>query len=254
MTQKEKVMRRAGLVFGFFILISVLLTLPVYADERTENLVSRILDDYDNPVENNWIVKGSKFSHEGYPKKAFPKAWPAALYGANPEDKDYKVLGINAQFDRQGYNFIELIPDIKNEEGEYTGIPIPGRCKMIDLWAWGSNFDYYAEVHITDYRGITHVLPLGSLKYEGWKNLKVRIPNYIPQGRTYIPKIKQLSLAKIVVWTRPEEKVDNFYIYFDQIKVLTDIFITRFDGDNLSNPEMVNEMEWTEPVKAGGAN
>ena len=59
----------------------------------------------------------------------------------------------------------------------------PADVKLIDLWAWGSNFDYYAEAHVTDYRGITHVLPLGNLKYEGWRNLKVRIPNYIPQGK-----------------------------------------------------------------------
>ncbi len=47
------------------------------------------------------------------------------------------------------------------------------------------------------------------------------------------------------MWTRPEEKVDNFYIYFDQIKVLTDIFISRFDGDNLANQESVQGMDWT---------
>ncbi len=240
-------MRRAGLVFGFFILMSVLLTLPVYADERTENLVSRILDDFDNPDQNKWVVRGSKFSHEGFPKSAFPKTWPAALYGSNPEDKDYRALGVNAQFDRKGYNYIELIPDIKNDKGEFTGIPIPGRCKMIDLWAWGSNYDYYAEIHVTDYRGITHVLPLGNLNYTGWRNLKVRIPNYIPQGRSYIPKIKQLSLSKIVVWTRPAEKVDNYFIFFDQIKVLTDIFITRFDGDTLAEVENVQSMEWSSP-------
>jgi hypothetical protein len=241
-------MRRAGLVFGFFILMSVLLTLPVYADERTENLVSRILDDFDNPDQNKWVIRGSKFVTEGFPKSASPTSWPSALYGSNSEGNDYKVLGVNAKFDRKGYNYIELIPDVRNEKGEFTGIPIPGRCKMIDLWAWGSNYDYYAEAHITDYRGITHVLPLGNLNYEGWRNLKVRIPNYIPQGRSYIPKMKQLSLAKIVVWTRPSEKVDNYYIYFDQIKVLTDIFISRFDGDELAETKKVEEI-WS---TAGG--
>ena len=241
-------MRRAGLVFGLFILMSVLLALPVTADEETENLVSSILEDFDNPDQSKWIVVGSKFATEGYPKTANPVAWPAALYGANKEGKEYKVLGVNSKFDRMGYNYIELIPDRKNEAGEYTGIPIPGRCKVLDMWAWGSNFNYYLEAHITDYRGVTHVLPLGDLKYEGWKNLKVQIPNYIPQGESYLPKLKQLSLVKLVMWTRPTERVDGFFIYFDQIKVLTDVFISRYDGDDLAQPEAVDEI-WAE---AGG--
>ncbi len=241
-------MTRAGLIFGLFILMSVLLALPVTADEETENLVSSILDDFDNPDQSKWIIVGSKFTTEGYPKTAYPVTWPAALYGSNKEGKEYKVLGINGKFDRMGYNYIELIPDRKNEKGEYTGIPIPGRCKVLDLWTWGSNYDYYLEAHLTDYRGVTHVLPLGNLNYEGWKNLKVQIPGYIPQGRTYIPKLKQLSLVKLVMWTRPAERVDDFYIYFDQIKVLTDVFISRFDGDDLSQPETVQEI-WAD---AGG--
>lgn len=242
-------MRRAGLVFGLLILMSVLLALPVTADETTENLISSILEDFDNPDQSKWIVIGSKFATEGFPKTAYPTAWPSALYGANREGVDYKVLGINGKFDRMGYNYIEMIPDRTDESGEYTGIPIPGRAKVIDMWAWGSNYDYYLEAHLTDYRGVTHVLPLGSLKYEGWKNLKIEIPGYIPQGRTYIPKLKPLSLVKLVLWTRPTEKVNNFYVYFDQIKVLTDVFISRFDGDDLAQPEAVQDIWATD----GGA-
>lgn len=42
-------------------------------------------------------------------------------------------------------------------------------------------------------------------------------------------------------------KVDNYFIFFDQIKVLTDIFITRFDGDTLAEVENVQSMEWSSP-------
>ena len=85
-------MRRAGLVFGLLILMSVLLALPVTADEKTENLISSILEDFDNPDQSKWIVIGSKFATEGFPKTAYPTAWPAALYGANREGVDRKSV------------------------------------------------------------------------------------------------------------------------------------------------------------------
>ena len=239
-------MRRAGLVFGFYIILSVLLALPVAANQETENLVSVILEDFNDPEESAWIVRGSKFITEGFPRTAYPEAWPAALHGANREGFPYRVLGVNGKFDRLGYNYIEFIPDRRNEDGEFVGIPIPGRCKLLDLWVWGSNHNYYLEAHLTDYRGITHVLPLGDLNFAGWRNLKTEIPPYIPQGRTHIPQLRPLSLVKLVMWTRPTEKVDNFFVYLDQIKVLTDMFVSRFDGDELADPELVDEIWSTE--------
>ena len=244
-------MRRASLVFGLFILMSILLVLPVAADEITENLMSVVLDDFDTPDQSNWIAVGSKFATEGFPKIAFPTAWPEALYGANKEGNDYKVLGVWGKFDRQGYNYIELIPDRKNDKDEYIGIPIPGRIKMLDLWVWGSQYDFYMEAHLMDYRGFTHVLNLGSIKHEGWKNLRSYIPSSVPQGRRYVPQLEPLHLTKLVIWTKPWERVDNFYIYIDYLKILSDMFITRFDGQDLAKPENVEKI-WGSNNDGGG--
>jgi hypothetical protein len=38
------------------------------------------------------------------------------------------------------------------------------------------------------------------------------------------------------------EQVNNFYIYFDQLKVLTDTFETRYDGEELADPKKVQEL------------
>lgn len=237
-------MRRTGQFFGLLILMYLLFSLPVIAEEKTQNMVSIILEDFDNPEESKWIVKGSKFSAEGFPKLAFPAAIPEALFIEDEQkpEGDYKVMGVRGQFDRKGYNYIELIPDRTNEKGVYTGISITGDVKFIDLWVWGSNYDYNLEVHLLDSRGFPHVLSLGSLKYSGWKNLKVEIPSYIPQSRTYLPLLQELSLMKFVIWTTPEENVADFFVYFDQIKVLTDVFIARFDGDQFTKPEAIKEI------------
>jgi hypothetical protein len=50
-----------------------------------------------------------------------------------------------------------------------------------------------------------------------------------------------MELVKIVLWTRPEEAVDGFHFYLDQVKVLTDVFETPFDGEGLADPDFVQQ-------------
>lgn len=240
-------MKRGGILFLCLFFVVSLLPPVLSADEATQNLVSRILESFD-PADKarEWYVQGSKFVTEGYPELAYAQSWPYALFGNNREGNDYQVLGIHAKFDRQGYNYIEIIP-VKREGGEVIPdpIPIPGRVKEFDLWVWGTRFDYYLELYLEDYKGIVHVLDLGNMNFTGWKNLRIQIPSYIPQLVEYIPYLKGLELLKIVLWTRPYESVSDFYMYIDQIKVLTDMFVSRFDGDDLALPEKVSEV-WSE--------
>jgi predicted RNA-binding protein len=120
-----------------------------------------------------------------------------------------------------------------------------GRVKALSTWVWGSNYNYYFEVHLEDHRSVVHVLPMGELTFSGWKNLTIDIPPSIPQAEKYIPKLKRLKLLKFMVWTRPNERVSGFYIYLDQIKTLSDFFETRYDGDDLEDPESIQAI-WGE--------
>jgi len=219
----------------------------VIADEVVQNLESRIVASFDNPDEQQWYVQASKFVADGYPMMAFAPAWPEAVFGLNSEGRDLRVLGARAAFNKQGYNYLEFIPVAENEDGELVPTPIelPGRVKELDLWVWGSNYDYYMEVHVRDYTGRVHVLNLGGIKYVGWQNLRATIPTYVPQAGGYVTDggfIKTLELLKFVLWTKPAENVSGFNVYLDQVKVLTDTFVTRFDGDDLANPEKVQEI------------
>jgi hypothetical protein len=199
--------------------------------------VSIVLESFDNPEESSWVAVGSRFATSGFPRVAFPSAWPEALHRSNPDGIDFRALGVWGRFDRQGFNYIQLIPDRRDENGDFVGIPIPGIAKVLDLWVWGSMHDFYLEAHVLDQRGFTHVLDFGSIMHTGWRNLSVTIPPNVSQARRQIPHAEPLTLTKLVVWTRPWERVDNFFIYFDQIKVLTDLFVSRFDGDDLVDPE-----------------
>lgn len=236
---------------SLLICLTILLLLSgitlVAADERVENLESIIIESFDDPDSQQWYVRGSKFIAEDMPVTVYADAWPEALFGRNREGRDLKVLGVNAAFDRKGYNYLEFIPVKENSEGDLEPDPInlPGRVKQFDVWVWGSNYNYYLEAHVRDFTGRVHVLKLGDLAYVGWHDLRILMPSYIPQSGGYITSggfIKTLDLIKLVLWTKPEESVSGFNIYLDQIKILTDTFVTRFDGDDLADPIRVGEI------------
>ncbi|KKL81943.1 hypothetical protein LCGC14_1989680, partial [marine sediment metagenome] len=136
-------------------------------------------------------------------------------------------FGVRSVFSRKGYNKVWLYP--KDE------IVIPGRVKKLDIWVWGGNYYYNLEAHVRDHRGILHKLPLGSLHFIGWKNLSVSIPSSVPQEIRYIPMEKPLTFVRFEIWTEPTERVDDFIVYFDHLKVLTDVYMERFDGDMLAD-------------------
>jgi len=232
------------------ILIFTFIAALLAADETMSNMTSAVLESFDVPSQVDWIVQGSKFSTKDYPQLSVVRAWPDGLVGRNKENKDYYALGVHGKFDRMGYNYIEIIPGKKGSDGKVTPSPlvIPGRARSIDLWVWGANFNYYLEVHVRDFQGVDHVLPLGDLKFIGWKNLGVSVPGNIPQSRNTVPRYQGLEIVSFVLWTRPTEKVEDFYVFLDQVKVLTDIFEIRFDGDNLADVDTLNDL-WAAGAK-----
>jgi hypothetical protein len=230
---------------------------------------SEIIDDFDQTPTDRWVVRGSKFTtverdENGNPTKIYPEiadvpGYPEALFGRSKDKQDRGVLGIHGKFNRRGYNQVEIIPAMEapadTPDGEIihqdleTGkrwvskpLDLPGRVGIVDLWAWGSNHRYYLEMYVRDYRGVDHVISMGDLNYFGWKNLRVGIPAVIPQAAQYVPRFRNMQITKFVLWTRPEEKVDNFYFYLDHLKVLTNLFESRYDGDELESPEMLEQV------------
>jgi hypothetical protein len=97
---------------------------------------------------------------------------------------------------------------------------------------------------------VPHTLFLGDLNFQGWQNLSVSVPNYIPQLVKWVPQERPLTITKIVIWTRPNERVDDFFIYFDELKVLADVAENRFDGDQLAQPSYVQQT-WKDAKKQG---
>jgi hypothetical protein len=254
-------MKQGALARGLIILFCIALPYA-YADDKTVNLESRVVISFDknetltdvNGEAVHWVWKNattarerysSKFRAEGMPILSMANAWPIALHGSNPKNRDdLQALGMRFAFDRKEYNWVDIVP-LKGDDLP-TEIPLPGRVQQMDMWVWGSNYDYYLEVYVRDYKGVVHIIPMGELRFEGWRNLRVNVPNNIPQSKRYLPKRESLSLVKFRIWTRPTEKVDNFYTFFDHFKVLTDTFEALYDGDDLADPEALSEIFKTE--------
>jgi hypothetical protein len=219
-----------------------------FGDDVTVDYESVVLETFDGTSDYVWKTDASKFAtktdDEAFPQTAYVEAWPIAAFGYNRDGKDIKSFGIHGRFDRRGYNWIDVYP-VKAEDGDDAGpaeIPIPGRIRYMDLWVWGSNLDYYIEAYLRDYQGVVHNIRLGNIGYTGWRNLRAMIPSNIRQSKRILPRLAGLTFVKFRIWTQPSEKVGDFYIYFKQFKVLTDTFESLYDGDELADPERVQEL------------
>jgi len=217
-----------------------------YSDDVFISLESRILESFngDDDASYVWRTDTSRFITEGFPRVSYIDAWPVSLFGyARDSNNPLRSFGINGRFDRMGYNWIDVFPvSASDPDGGAVEIPIPGRVQSLDMWVWGANLRYYIEVFLRDYRGVVHTLRLGDISYQGWRNLRVGIPTSIPQARRTLPSYAGLTFVKFRIWTQPVERVDDFYVYFKQLKILTDMYENLFDGNELADPDNVNRL------------
>ena len=247
-----------------FLLVFGLAGSSAFGDEYYSDLESIILETFDGGTTHQWTLGGREYSYDyewrvdasrfasfvdgvQYPQLSTIAAWPQAVFGVNREGKPLNSLGIWGRFDRRGYNWIDVYPAVPgsggdNEDPQAFEIPIPGRIHYFDMWVWGSNLNFYLEAYFRDFQGVVHCVNMGSLAFQGWKNMKIHIPTQIPQSKRILPHLASLTFVKFRIWTTPMERVDNFYVYFDQLKIVSDTFESLFDGSDLADPSHVQDL------------
>jgi hypothetical protein len=260
------IMKRGRLVLGLTLLLSSF-SVPTFADDVAQRLESIVIDTFDDPahrsitingqeqtpIDRTWqVTTSSKFSAPGYPILKFvegPGTYPDALF-ANVDPKTKLMsIGVATSFERKGYNDVVIYPTAADGKTPQY-IELPGITKIIDLWVWGSNMKTSLDIHLLDYRGIPYVLHAGSLNFQGWKNIQVQVPSSVPQPITQISLNHLLRLTKLVVNIDPNERVDSMYVYIDQLKILTDMQQSPFDGKPLLNTDFINKY-FSNTQKAG---
>ena len=170
-----------------------------------------------------------------------------------------KVMGINFQFRYPGNNSVSIEPPFEVDWKERTpvltydqalrkevaerGLQLPGRIKAISMWVHGRGFPYTLELWIKDFKGDIHILRKQPVNFVGWQPLIFDVPIFIPQTADTYPITRAVKLVRIVLretthisGERARSATSNTtsaYIFFDQIKVLSDTYEVYFDGQEL---------------------
>ena len=228
-------MRHGGLIFASVAAVFLCTFFPLSSEQHTVNYQTYMVDAFDNPNgEWSWHGVGSKFVTDGYPIIKFFDGMPRAVRVMNEETENAKFLGVQVKFNRKGDNWVDIVPSKQGDNGlEPYEVPFKGRISRLDMWVWGAGYYYDLEVLVRDCYGRVHAVQLGTLNYKGWRNLSANVPMSIPQHSSYIGAEKSLKFVAFRIRTRPTEHVEDFYVFMDQFKALTDVFVDSYDGYEL---------------------
>lgn len=188
-----------------------------------------------------WKVQASRFVAEGYPILSSFEAIPNSLRVIRTDTENTPtVLGVKTKFNRKGDNWFEIYPSSSDKPFE---IPLEGTVTQLDFWVWGANYLYFIDVLVRDAEGSVHILPAGHLRFNGWKNIIVKIPGWIRQQSRLRSGPSKMTFVGFRVSTDPAEYVDDFIIYIDDLKYTTYTLSNIFDGYELKDADFGDDGE-----------
>ena len=225
-------MRHGGLIFASVVAVFLSATFPLTSQQSEVNYQTYMVDTFDNANgEWSWHGVGSKFVTDGYPIVKYFDGMPRAVKVMNDEAENAKFLGVQVKFNRRGDNWLDIVPSKQGDNGlEPYEIPFKGEISRLDMWVWGAGYYYDLEVLVRDCYGRVHAIPVAPLNFKGWKNLSANVPKSIGAE-------KNLKFVAFRIRTRPTEHVEDFYVFIDQFKALTNVFVDSYDGYELANAE-----------------
>ncbi|MFW5862042.1 MAG: flagellar filament outer layer protein FlaA [Spirochaetota bacterium] len=229
-------------------------------DVSEKELIARVVEDFEQ--QKDWKLESNPKRNPDEKKNPVPVLEMKYITGApsslepekwSPDKKGMEAkqcLGMHFRFKYPGNNSVHLLPPPEvrwddptkavttfdsglQKEVQERALQLPGRARAISIWAHGRGNAYKLEVWVKDFQGDVHILPMGSLDFVGWRPMKAEVPEYIPQEVNSYPQTKVTKIMRFVIRSDPEAIVEDVYLFFDQLKVLTDTFEVNFDGQNL---------------------
>jgi hypothetical protein len=183
-------------------------------------------------------ISVDKFEHDGYWRSSMSTDegyTTTRLFSGAPQNKepleeeeglnipDRYVLGTKVDFLRRGYSSFTITPT--------RPIPIEGITKTISLWVVGRNYNHELKILLQDYFGRPFELYVGKLNFQGWKKLTVAVPpqaadgiNGIVQRNYHYNNQLGIKITGFRVDCDPMETYGSYYIYFDDLRAVTDLF------------------------------
>ncbi len=217
---------------------------PLFSQPSSKSVETFVMDNFDVASEQNypyngevynwdWSVNSSRFVAEGYPKTGYYAGIPNSLKPLRrTTDSEAKVFGVQTAFNRKGDNWFEVYPV---KDGKSFEVPFVGTVTQIDFWVWGANYNYNLEILLRDATGRVHVLSAGSLAFNGWRNIIVNVPGWLQQHSHLRSGPENMTFVGFRIRSDAEEYVDNYVIFFDQIKYTTNSLSNIYDGYELKD-------------------
>ena len=250
---------KQGMFTGISLVLAILVCVPLAAQPSMRGVETIVIDMFDEPtlqvdhvvtgnkaastekVEAKWTTRASKFvsTDLGLPRISYADGIPNSLRALrSPSAPPARVLGVEVAFDRKGDNWFELYPVPADGSPGTNGrenleVPLSGVVRQIDFWVWGANYRYVLEVLVRDAEGTVHILPAGNLAFYGWRNVIVNIPTGIIQHSRLRSGPESMNFVGFRVRSEPAEYVDNFVVYFDNLKYTTSVLSNIYDGYEL---------------------
>ena len=205
-------------------------------NETAEQRIKEVsVDKFEN--EGTWTVKMS--SDEGVIR--------GRLFNGNPKNKkpipaeeglnipDNKVLGVKVSYYRRGYNSFEV--------EAVKPLPVEGIAKTANVWVVGRSYPHTMKLIVEDFWGKRFELYVGKLNHSGWKLMTVAIPPQNAAGRTGIVQkdyhystTMGLKIVGFRIECDPEEAYGHYYIYFDDLRVVSDLYeVDMRDDDDMAD-------------------
>jgi hypothetical protein len=195
-------------------------------------------------------ISVDKFEHDGYwlSSMSTDEGYTTTrLFSGAPQNKvpledeeglnipDRYVLGTKIDFLHRGHSSFTIFP--------IRPIPVEGITKTISLWVAGRNYNHELNILLQDFFGRPFELYVGKLNFQGWKKLTVAVPpqaadgiNGIVQRNYHYNNQLGLKITGFRVDCDPMEAYGSYYIYFDDLRAVTDLFAeNNRDTDDMAD-------------------
>jgi len=144
------------------------------------------------------------------------------------QEDDKYVLGLKVSYYRRGLNMFTLYP--------VRPLPVEGIAKTLSVWVVGRNMQHMLSIIISDYFGNRAEITMGKLNFSGWKKLTVAVPPNIVQRDFHYQDRMGIKILGFKVETDPLESFGTYYIYFDDLRAMTDLFAENSrDPDDIAD-------------------
>jgi len=152
---------------------------------------------------------------------------PTSIKEKAPEKNKF-VLGAKVKYFTPGFNWFGFKPP--------KPVKIPGIAKALSIWVAGRNYNHTLDIVIRNYKGKLNAIPTGRLNFMGWKELSGIIPISVPQDDFHTSSERGILFESILVKCDPKETSGTYYIYLDNLKARTDLFMEKEDNKDPDDP------------------